>query len=285
MLNCSVAIPEMTGVSPVSAEQENEETSMGLHINQQVNTSTVDKLCGIASKDHGLGSLLKEDRSEVEPRGTLDAEFDAGSAAWESKLVEFVRVAEARRELLLWQALRISRNREAAEDIVQEALLKGFKNLSKFRGDSMMGTWLVAIVTNVGREWLRSQKERTFQPLGRFGDGDEAPFLDGLPAPCEDPEQLCARWEISKVLLSEINQLDSVCKHALRMCAIEERSHLEAAHALGVSVNAVKSRLFHGKRMLKRAVHLRAAFEGDIKRRRSVTGLEDRNIAWTNGQT
>ncbi len=257
MLNCSADIPELTGVALISAEQEDGEASVGLRINEQMNASTVNKLCRIPGKD-GLASLSEENRSDVKPRGGEDAEFESGSAAWESKLVAFVHFAEARREQLLWRALRITHNREEAEDIVQEALLKGFKNLSKFRGESMMSTWLVAIVTNVGREWLRTKGGRTSKVLGNFGDKEEIPFLDDLPDPCEDPEQLCGRWEISRALLSEINQLDSVCKHALRMCAIEERSHLDAARALGVSVNAVKSRLFHGKRMLKRAVHLRA---------------------------
>ena len=125
---------------------------------------------------------------------------------------------------------------------------------------------LVAIVKNVGREWLRSQKGRVFQPLEHLGDGDEVPLLDLLQDSYEDPEQFCERWEMANILLSEIDELDSVCKHALKMCAIEERSHLEAANALGVSVSAIKSRLFHGKRMLKRAVRQRTGVRDEPRR-------------------
>ena len=257
MLNCSVGISETADMAATSAVRENGKTPVGIESNEEINRPTVDKLCRVARKGHERHPKPEENRSEERSRNADGAEFGSGSTAWEHKLIAFVQVAEARREQLLWRAQRITKNREEAEDIVQEALLKGFKHLSQFRGESMMCTWLTAIVRNVGLEWLRGQGGRAILPLEQDQDGYEMPFLDNLQDPSEDPEQSCERWEIRNLLLTHIDELDSVSKHALRMCAIEERSHLEAANALGVIVAAIKSRLFHGKRMLKRAIHMR----------------------------
>lgn len=265
MLNGSVRIPETTVMTPVSKAREIRESPVGFHSNEGIKRPAVDQFCGIAGKDHEWLSQLEENLSEDRSRSANEAELESSSTAWEQRLITFMRIAEGRRELLLWRAQRITNNREEAEDIVQEALLKGFKHLPQFRGESMMCTWLVAIVQNVGREWLRSQRGRAYQPLELLRD-DEWPLLDHLPDPCEDPEQLCERREMNNILLSEIDELDSVCKHALRMCAIEERSHLEAANTLGVSVSAIKSRLFHGKRMLKRAIHMRTGLRDESSR-------------------
>jgi len=68
---------------------------------------------------------------------------------------------------------------------------------------------------------------------------------------------------MNDILHSEIERLNSICKSTIQMCAIEESSHREAANALGVSVAAVKSRVFHGKRLLKRAVCLRTGARMD----------------------
>ncbi len=258
MLNSSARIPETAEMAVISASREYGKTPVGIESNEEINTQTVEKQCRVARKGHERHPEPEENQSGESSSNADGAEFGSGSTAWEHKLIAFVQVAESRREQLLWQAQRITNNREEAEDIVQEALLKGFRHLRQFRGESMMCTWLVAILKNVGREWLRTQKMRISQPLEHPRDRDEAPVLDDLPDPCEDPEQFCERWEINNILLSEIEELDSVCKHALKMCALEQRSHLEAANALGVSVAAVKSRLFHGKRMLKCPVHLRA---------------------------
>ena len=75
----------------------------------------------------------------------------------------------------------------------------------------MMCTWLAAIVQNVGLERLRSQRGRAYLPLEHLRDDDDAPSLDDLRDPHEDPEQSCERWEMSNILLSEIDVLDSVC--------------------------------------------------------------------------
>jgi DNA-directed RNA polymerase specialized sigma24 family protein len=65
------------------------------------------------------------------------------------------------------------------------------------------------------------------------------------------------------ILHSEIECLNSVCKSTIQMCAMEENSHREGANALGVSVAAVKSLVFHGKRLLNRAVYLRTGARVD----------------------
>jgi hypothetical protein len=69
-------------------------------------------------------------------------------AAADATLAAFVQMAKDRRQKLLWIAQRITRNRDEAEDIVQEALMRAFKNLPQFRGESQMATWLGVIVLN-----------------------------------------------------------------------------------------------------------------------------------------
>jgi RNA polymerase sigma-70 factor (ECF subfamily) len=86
---------------------------------------------------------------------------------------------------------------------------------------------------------------------------DEEPIVLEFRDPAKDPEQRFVRKEMNEILHSEIQRLNSVCMSTIQMCAIEESSHREAANALGVSVAAVKSRVFRGKRLLKRAVCLR----------------------------
>lgn len=166
----------------------------------------------------------------------------------------FAEVAERRRSQLLWLAQRMTNNREEAEDVLQEALLKAYKNLGKFRGEAQMGTWIAVIVRNTGREWLRRQKRCINLPLEELRDRDEEPLVLDFADSAENPEQRCARKELSGMMFAEIEALESVCKSALEMCTLDELSHVEAAHALGVNVFTIKSRIFHGKRLLKRAI-------------------------------
>jgi hypothetical protein len=67
-----------------------------------------------------------------------EAEGEVRRIADPKSLVDFLRIAEQHRGQLLWLAQRLTRNREEAEDIVQEALLKAFTHLALFRGGSQM---------------------------------------------------------------------------------------------------------------------------------------------------
>ena len=209
------------------------------------------------------GLLVSRGLEEVsDPATSMDAESE--SNAWDGRLALFLQVAQQRRTQLLWLAMRFVNNREEAEDVVKEGLMKAFTHLSQFRGESQMGTWLGVIVLNAGREWVRRRKWQVFQPLEYFRDKDDDSFVYDLPDPGRDPEQSCEYSEMENILFSEIDELNSVCKSAIQMCALEGLSHLEAANALGVNAITIKSRIFHAKRMLKRAAYLRTGERNDM---------------------
>jgi RNA polymerase sigma-70 factor, ECF subfamily len=180
--------------------------------------------------------------------------YTPGLSASQDKLVRFTQAAEKHRAQLLWLAQRITPQREEAEDIVQEALLKAFRSLAQFRGDAQMSTWLRAIVQNTARDWLRNQKGRVHLPLEQTRPSEGSAILFDFPHPAESPEERCERKELEWMLRREIKKLNSVSRRALQLCVLEEFSHRAAARRLNISVITVKSRVFSGKQRLKRAI-------------------------------
>jgi RNA polymerase sigma-70 factor, ECF subfamily len=187
----------------------------------------------------------------------IAVELKPGLTAADDKEVSFARAAEQHRAQLLWLAQRITPQREEAEDIVQEALLKAYRNLAQFRGDAQMSTWLRAIVQNTARDWLRNQKGRVLLPLEQKQPGEGTTIVFDIPHPAENPEERCERKEMEGILRSELKKLNSVSTRAIQLCVLEELSHQAAARTLNISVITVKSRVFSGKKRLKRAVCMR----------------------------
>ena len=180
--------------------------------------------------------------------------LDAG--LWETKVASFIQAAERRRAHYLRLAHRVTPCHQEAEDIVQEALLRAFRNLQQFRGEAQMTTWLQSIVQNAAREWLRERRGPRLVSLeGEGADGDASPF--DYPDPRRTPEQDCEQTEMRQILLAEIGNLSEACQQALRMCALEGTSQEEAANALEVSVAAIKARVFSARRHLRESLEMR----------------------------
>jgi RNA polymerase sigma-70 factor (ECF subfamily) len=170
------------------------------------------------------------------------------------KLREFVDVVERYRPQLLWLAMRMVSRPEEAEDIVQQALLKALRKLSGFRGDSQMRTWLNAIVKNTAREFLRSQRGRTFVPLDcpPFSDegGDEIEILDHRM----NPEEYCERRERDDMVAAVIGGMGPGNREVVEMCVFQELPYMDVATALNLSLSTVKSRMFRSRRDLRMAL-------------------------------
>lgn len=186
---------------------------------------------------------------------TVPANFAADGNLWESRVADFVETAEQRRAHLVRLARRVTPCEAEAEDIVQEALLRAYRSLPRFRGDARMSTWLQAIVQNAAREWLREQKRRMLLPLDGRGEPG-APPLE-FPDPGHTPEEWCARAERRRILRGEMKHLSSGCRRAVELCILEDAPQCTAARSLGVSVVAIKARIFTAKRLLREAIQER----------------------------
>jgi RNA polymerase sigma-70 factor (ECF subfamily) len=239
------------------AEQKSAGPGLSFHRDEETSIRALGDFREIASIARRVTTQPERAPSVGESLTKTGKESESGSAVMDDKLSTLIEAAVQRRAQLLWLAERITNNRDEAEDVVQEALLNAFKNLTQFRGESKMSTWLGAIVRNTGIEWMRRKRGRIYLPLEFVRDSDEVSLLDEFPDPRRNPEQLYERWEMESILLSAIDELNSLCRHPIQICALEERSHMDAANALGVNVWTIKSRIHRGKRLLKRAIQLR----------------------------
>jgi RNA polymerase sigma-70 factor (ECF subfamily) len=201
----------------------------------------------------------------------MEEEMDAPTR--EGRLTEFLDTAERRRPQLLRMARRLTNSNEDAEDIVQEAFMKAYKALAKFRGESQMSSWLGAIVQNTAHEHLRSRRNRVFVSIEYLNKQDNEVVEIDLPDPGKNPEETWQTREMEDILREEVGKLGMICRRAIEICVLDESPQQEAARALNLSVATMKSRVFRGKRILGRTLSRRLA-----SRHGAITMTGDRAI-------
>jgi RNA polymerase sigma-70 factor (ECF subfamily) len=164
-------------------------------------------------------------------------------------------------------AQHITQNREDAEDVVQEAFLKAYGNLSKFQEQSKFYTWLVRIAVNEALMKLRRRKpERTVSLDEEVKTED-----DSLPREVADwspnPEQMYNQAELRDILTRTIQGLPAGFRTVFVLRDVEGLSTEETAQALELSIPAVKSRLLRARLQLRerlnRFFQKKASGDGD----------------------
>lgn len=165
----------------------------------------------------------------------------------------FGRLAERYSERLFNVALRITRNREDAEDAVQEALVRAMIYLRDFNGESQFSTWLTRIAINSALMKLR--KNRKYREIVVDDSLDaEPPASDlSLVSRPAGPDELYREEEQSRTVGLLIAGLRPKLREIVSMYYLQERTVQDAARHLGISVAAAKARLFHARAALRRS--------------------------------
>jgi RNA polymerase sigma-70 factor (ECF subfamily) len=148
-------------------------------------------------------------------------------------------------------AQRITRNREDAEDIVQQSFQKAFINLQKFEGDSLFSTWLTRIAINEARMLLRRRRGSREVPIEESSMKAESALPLQFPDSAPNPEDSCLDREQEQVLSAALNKLRPGIRKAIELRDLGELSTGETALVMGLSVAAVKGRVFHGRKKLR----------------------------------
>jgi RNA polymerase sigma factor (sigma-70 family) len=150
---------------------------------------------------------------------------------------------------LIHTAQCITRNREDAEDALQDAFLSAFIHIKNFDGRSSFSTWLTRIAINSALMTLRKKRSSREIPIGSGEPGANEVGWD-VPDPSANPEKLYAQREKERILREAIRELRPTIRQAVEI-QLRELSMVETAGMMGVSVAAAKGRLFHGRRALR----------------------------------
>ena len=148
-------------------------------------------------------------------------------------------------------ARRVMRNKEDAEDVVQESFQQAFIHLKSFHGDSRFSTWLSRIAINAALMKLRKKHRLWDASLDDSAETQEPSARKEVEDHGPNPEQLYAQQERQRILSDALNELKPGMRKAIELRELDERSTEETARILGITVNAVKARVFHGRKKLR----------------------------------
>lgn len=146
-------------------------------------------------------------------------------------------------------AYRFLRTREAAEDVTQEAFLRAYKNLPRFRGGRFR-SWLLRIVANAARDELRRRKRRPQRSLDEARDDPDAVPLDP-PDPGPSPEDVTLQGELRRVLERALGELPDDWRMVVLLSDVHGLSYQEVAESTGLALGTVKSRLSRARARLR----------------------------------
>jgi RNA polymerase sigma-70 factor (ECF subfamily) len=142
--------------------------------------------------------------------------------------------------------LRVVRERDSAEDAVQEAFYNAYRNLARFSGTSFR-SWLTRIAINAANDILRKRKRRPSEPYPEWEDDSWQP-----PAPTvEAPEQQALARQRRLAIAKAMGGITDDQRTAIILYDVEGYDYGEIADMTGVSVGTVKSRIHRGRMALR----------------------------------
>ena len=147
-------------------------------------------------------------------------------------------------------AQAILRNREDAEDAVQNAFISGYLHFHSFEGRSALTTWFTRVVLNAALMIQRKRRLSRIGPLPETSISHDANWMERIPASQPDPEMVEAERETLQVISEMLAKMKPVLRQAFTMTYYDELSGPEACARLGVSAGTFKARLFRARRQL-----------------------------------
>ena len=148
---------------------------------------------------------------------------------------------------------RFVRDTDEVADVVQEAFIKAYRALPKFRGESQFYTWLYRIAVNTAKNYLVSRSRR---PPGSDVDIDDAEYYSGSEylKDLGTPENQLFRDELESVIVKSIAELPEDLRTAVTLRECEGLSDEEIAEIMECPVGTVRSRIFRARESIDAVV-------------------------------
>jgi RNA polymerase sigma-70 factor (ECF subfamily) len=149
-------------------------------------------------------------------------------------------------------ALRITGNTHDAEDVRQQTLLKAFSHFDQFRDGYRFAAWITQIAANESISLLRRRRDSRWRSLDEMMGEQENGYTPLEPRSArENPEQFYLRQELRRRLVEALAQLDPGLRSVCLLRDVGNLSTEETAEQLGLTPQAVRTRLFRGRLKLR----------------------------------
>ena len=178
--------------------------------------------------------------ADSRPDDILVAAFQAGDER------AFVAIVDRYKHRLARLALSVVRNQEDALDVVQDAFIKSYRALKKFRGTSALYTWLYRVVMNHAIDYVRRRPRVVIE-----SENDQLYELpDNVSALRPDREALNA--ELRSKIFAAVDSLPEKHRQVVILREVEGMSYKEIAEVTGCTEGTVMSRLFYARERLRK---------------------------------
>ena len=152
-------------------------------------------------------------------------------------------------------ARAIVKDDSEAEDVLQDAYLDVYRNISRFRGESQLSTWLVRIVANQALMRLRRQRrDRVVLSMDDHPKGSEVRVREFADSTSESPTAAALRAEARRLIERRIDELPVSFRATFVLRELEELSVEEVSECLGIPAATVRTRLFRARALLREAL-------------------------------
>ena len=203
-------------------------------------------------KDHSPGGARRDD-AYGSMRDGRRKNLLAFWRAWVSRGGEetFESLTQPHVDALWRTAFRMTGDRDAADDLTQEACLKAYRSFSRFKTGSNYRAWIFRILTNLCLDHLRREKR---SPVVH-SDVEMNVLESGVTMrPEHDPDAQVLRREIRSAVRRAMSQLTPEIRLVVSLALLEGRTYREIAEIVGCPVGTVRSRLSRGRQQLRRTL-------------------------------
>jgi len=199
------------------------------------------------------GDALKRFQGEEQPESTPVSveEGELVSRARKGDLGAYDQLVQRYQERIYATIYHMTSNHEDANDLAQEAFIKGFQALKSFKGGSSFYTWVYRIAVNKTINFLKQRKNRSQMSLNDMDfNAEHDPDFVALVSE-KTPRREAGLTELQEKLNEGMQKLSEPHRLVVTLHDVQGLSHEEIAKIMGCNIGTVRSRLFYARQQLQ----------------------------------